>query len=92
MKTEDAEIVKAVKHGGIPASSALARLLAAGEAYPGDVSDVEALTGDFSSAAFNYPVAAVAWAYLETHGIGEYDGEDEMVARFVLAAVDGSLF
>ena len=92
MNTEDAEIVKAVRRGGVPASSALARVLESGESYPGNVSDIEALTSDFSSAAFSYPVAAVAWAYLETHGIGKYNGENEMVARFVRDAVDGSFF
>ena len=92
MNTEDAEIVKAVRRGGVPASSALARLLESGESYPGNVSDIEALASEFSSAASSYPVAAVAWTYPETHGIGKYNGENEMVARFVRDAVDGSLF
>lgn len=92
MGTKATEIVAAVKHGGAPASSALAKLLVAGAVYPGNVSDVEALTSDFSPAAFGYPVAAVAWAYLEIHGADRYAGEDEKVARFVQAAVDGSLF
>lgn len=92
METRNAEIIKAVKRGGASASSALARLLESGESYPGNVSDIESLTSDFSSAAFSYPVAAVAWAYLETHGIGKYNGENERVTRFVRAAADGSLF
>lgn len=90
--TGDSELVSAVKRGGAPASAAVADLLASGDVYPGDVSDIEAMTSDFSSAAFNYPVAAVAWAYLESRGVAKYDGDDEYIARLVEAAKDGTLF
>ena len=66
---DDAELIKVVKQGGAPASAAIATLLSAGKTYPGEISDIEAITNDFSSAAFSYPIASVAWAYLETHGI-----------------------
>ncbi len=86
------ELLSTVKRGGAPASAAIARLLASGAVYPGDVSDIKALTNDFSSAAFNYPIAAVAWAYLESHGIDKYGGDDERIAEIVEATRDGSLF
>lgn len=88
----NSELVSIVKRGGAPASAVIARLLASGDEYPGDSSDIKAMTNDFSSAAFNYPIAAVAWAYLESHGIDKYGGADERIAEIVKATHDGSLF
>lgn len=86
------ELVNTVKRGGAPASAAVARLLASGDTYPGDISDIKAMASDFSSAAFNYPIAAVAWAYLESRGIDKYRGDDERIAEIVKAVKDGTLF
>ncbi len=88
----NSELVSTVKRGGAPASAAVARLLASGAAYPGNASDIKALTNDFSSAAFSYPIAAVAWAYLEVHGIDKYVGDDARIVEIVNAACDGTLF
>lgn len=90
--TDNADIEAVVKRGGAPASAAVANLMAAGESYPGAISDIEAMTDDYSSAAFCYPIAAVAWAYLELHGLRRYEGDDDRVCKLVKAVTDGSLF
>ena len=50
------------------------------------------MANDFSSLAFAYPVASMAWAYLEVRDIDRYDGDNHFVADAVAAAIDGSLF
>ena len=89
---DDAELIKVVKQGGAPASAAIATLLSAGKTYPGEISDIEAMTNDFSSAAFSYPIASVAWAYLEAHGIKKYKGDNEQIKKIIKASADGSLY
>lgn len=70
----------------------MAQLLQDGAEYPGDIKDVIALTSDMSKAAFAYPVAAFAWAYLTAHGIAKYTGNDQQIIDFVNATLDGSLW
>lgn len=86
------ELINVVKQGGAPASAAIATLLSTGRTYPGDISDIEAMTNDFSSAAFSYPIASVAWAYLEMHGVKKYKGDNERIKKIIKASADGSLY
>lgn len=59
---------------------------------PGPIEDIKTMANDFSSLAFAYPVASMAWAYLEVRDIDRYDGDNHFVADVVAAAIDGSLF
>lgn len=85
------QVISAVSKGGPRACLALIELLESGESYPGPINDVMAMTSDYSSAVFAYPVASVAWAYLEAHRIARYGGDDPLVSNLIASALDGSL-
>ena len=86
----DEQIVELVSKGGPRTCLVLADLLESGEAYPGPIEDIKAMTNDYSSVAFAYPVASIAWAYLEAHKIARYDGDDFLIAGLIAATLDGS--
>lgn len=86
------EIISIVSKEGPRACVVLARLLESGESYPGPIEDIKTMANDFSSLAFAYPVASMAWAYLEMRDIDRYDGDNHFVADVVATAIDGSLF
>ena len=92
MKRSEDGIVSAVSKQSPGAYLALAQLREDGSDYPGDINDVITLTSDMSVAAFIYPVAAFAWAYLEAHKIARYAGDDPQIIDFVNATLDGSLW
>ena len=92
MRRTDEEIVSTVSSRSHGAYLSLAQLLQDGTEYPGDIKDVMALTSEMSKAAFAYPVAAFAWAYLAAHGIANYPGNDRQITEFVNATLDGSLW
>ena len=48
------------------------------------------MTDDYSSMVFAYPVASIAWAYLEAHKIACYDGDDPLIAGLIDSTIDGS--
>ena len=90
MDLSDEQIVELVSKGGPRTCLVLADLLESGEAYPGPIEDIKAMTNDYSSVAFAYPVASSAWAYLEAHKIARYDGDDFLIAGLIAATLDGS--
>lgn len=90
MDLSNEQIVASVSKGGPRACLVLAELLKSGESYPGPVEDILAMTDDYSSMAFAYPVASIAWAYLEAHKIACYDGGDPLIAGLIDATIDGS--
>ena len=89
---DSSKVIETVKLGGPLAASELGRLLDSGVAYPGDVSDVIAMTSDYSRLMFLTPVAAIAWGYLEAHGIARYVGDDDHVNGFVSAITSGRAY
>lgn len=90
MDLSNEQITASVSKGGPRACRVLAELLKSGESYPGPVEDILAMTSDYSCMAFAYPVASIAWAYLEAHKIARYDGDDPLISGLVAATVDGS--
>ena len=86
------KVVGTIMLGGPRAASEIGRLLDTGEVYPGDVADIMAMTSDYSRFMFLTPVAAIAWGYLEAHGIARYVGEDEYVNGFVSAITSGRIY
>lgn len=89
---DSSKVIETVKLGGPLAASELERLLDSGVAYPGDVSDVIAMTSDYSRFMFLTPVAAIAWGYLEARGIAQYVGDDDHVNGFVSAITSGRAY
>ena len=92
MDLSNEQIVALVSKGGPRACLVLVDLLESGEDYPGPIEDVEAMTDDYSSFVFAYPVASVAWAYLEAHRVARYNGDDPLIAKLIESTLDGSLF
>ena len=92
MGLSNEQIIALVSRGGSKACLVLVDLLESGEDYPGSIEDVEAMTDDYSSFVFAYPVASVAWAYLEAHKAARYDGDDPLIAKLIESTLDGSLF
>lgn len=84
------QVISTVSKGGPKACVALVELLESGELYPGPIDDIVAMSSDYSSAAFAYPVAAVAWAYLEAHKIARYSGDNVFIKMLIGATLDGS--
>ncbi len=90
MGLSNEKIVALVSRGGPRACLVLAKLLESGESYPGPIEDIFSMTDDYSSMAFAYPVASIAWAYLEAHKIACYDGDDPLIIGLIDATIDGS--
>ena len=92
MSLSNEQIIALVSKGGPRACFVLVDLLESGEDYPGPIEGIEAMTDDYSSFVFAYPVASVAWAYLEAHKVARYDGDNSLIARLIESTLDGSLF
>ncbi len=90
MGLSNEQITALVSKGGPRACRVLAELLERGKPYPGPIEHILAMTNDYSSMAFAYPVASIAWAYLEAYKIARYDGDDPLIAELIAATIDGS--
>ena len=90
MGLSNEKIVALVSRGGPRACVVLAKLMESGASYPGPIEDIFSMTDDYSIMAFAYPVASIAWAYLEAHKIACYDGDDPLIIGLIDATIDGS--